>query len=57
MQAWLIHVERLTANVDTKRAQLAEARSVSLGLQALEQEKERRLASALFHLILPFFEL
>ncbi len=48
VQAWLIRVERLTADIDRKRAHLEEVRSVSLGLQASEQEKERLLASALY---------
>ena len=48
VQAWLIRVERLTADIDTKRAHLEEVRSVALELQALEQEKERLLASALY---------
>ena len=48
VQAWLIRVERLTADIDRKRAHLEEIRSVSLGLQASEQEKERLLASALY---------
>ena len=47
VQAWLIRVERLTADVDRKRAHLEEIRGVALGLQASEQEKERLLASAL----------
>ena len=48
VHAWLIRVERLTADIDRKRAHLEELRGVTLGLQALEQEKERLLASALY---------